>query len=919
MNKDKEKTKTSKAVFTVRLFNVLLCFLGVEILITYSRKTLNKGTMIEDPVVKYGLYSLLSLILVFYIVNYFLLGNHKQDIKRDTFEGKQDYIFYIIPLAIIVNYLFIYKPITYMTGSLLSDLFDIALVFSCIFIVVFIIILCKRVLYRNAFGSLDTDEKSNSFKPDSPIKDRAEDKLKRDKFTDRIAGCIADQGNESLTIGIFGEWGSGKSSVFEMIKKELSNKMKTSSIIIDFKPWYFGNDNHEIIRTYLFQLIDEIKKDDGFDPKLDKELKKYMEYLSAISFRPAGLIVNLKDFLDKYSPSKDSIKLSEVKKTIEEMLKKSNKRIIVFIDDIDRLDRDEIKMVFKLVRLIADFPNITYLLAIDEDVVSDSLSESYHEKELEHRKSHGRKYLDKFIQLPIYLPKPDPDYVGGIFWEEIEKFLVHKDVKGVNKELLLQHVRHLEFTPRNVNKFINLVMFFLPLLKDEVNPRDLMYLLLIQIKNPKLYKFIRERGYFFTNDLEAEKMDEFRSNSNYFISDFNHYKDILCDIFPYLDRFYDEKKSRINEKTKDKWLLEKRICSTKYFEQYFMYSLPQGEVSHEILELFLKKLTDSNVPFEEMYKEYLNLIEVHAISDVNIKLKGELNNISVEARTHLINIAINLYADFYLNNDKKTETDSLFYLIWLISVTIINNLESTNLMKFDNHVNLFLLVKIFIYLENSDEDTERLNILKSRIQLLYQKSLDVKLINELNIADAKFMLQSWDRFMDSKQIKVITSNWFNDEEVLEGFLKVTFEHEANLKNEEQLISSFVSSSKYMPDTQIKKIFDIKSPSSENELMMDKKSTKYPLTGEFIYAKNRLFDFVTDKLREIEKVGKSNNQYIGKPKLYIQMGIDLINRYGENSQKNIIENIAEETAEYNSDLTDHLEMIEKTRRELSDND
>ncbi len=918
MNKAKEKIKTSKAVFTVRLFNVLLCFLGVEILITFSRKSLNKEAMIEDPVVKYGLYSLLSLILVFYLVNYFLLGKHKQDIKRDTFEGQRDYIFYTIPLAIIVNYLFIYKPITYMTGSLLSDLFDIASVFSCIFIVIFFVTLCRRWWYRNTFGSQNTGEKSNPFKPDNPIKERTEDKLKRGKFTDRIAGCIAGQGNESLTIGIFGEWGSGKSSVFEMIKKELNNKMKKNSIIIDFKPWYFGNDNHEIIRTYLFQLIDEIKKDDGFDPKLDKELKKYMEYLSAFSFRPAGLIVNLKDFLDKYSPSKDSIKLSDVKKTIDEMLKKSNKRIIVFIDDIDRLDRDEIKMVFKLVRLIADFPNVTYLLAIDEDVVSDSLSESYHEQQQEHKKSHGRKYLDKFIQLPIYLPKPDPVYVSEIFWEGIEEFLADKGVNDVEKELLLQHVRHLEFTPRNVNKFINLMMFFLPLLKDEVNPRDLMYLLIIQIKNPRIYKFIREKGSLLTNELDEKEIDEIRSNYNDVITEFIHYEDILCALFPYMSKFYDGK-AKINVKTKERWLLEKRICSAKYFKQYFMYSLPQGEVSHEILESFLKKLTDSKVLFEEKYEEYSNLIDAYTISDVNFKLQGELNNIGDEARTDLINITIKLYADFYFEHDKKTETDSLFHLIWLISTRLKNNLEHTNLFKCENHVNLFLLVKIMSYLENSYEDANRLNILKSRIQLLYQNNFNIKLINELNIADAKFLLQSWDNFMDLERIKKITANWFNDEEVLEEFLKVAFEHETNLKNEEQLIKSFVSSSKYMPDTQIKRIFDIKSPSSEHKLMMDKESSKYPLTDEFIYAKNRLFDFVTDKLREIMEVGQSNNQFIGQPKVYIQMGINLINKYGENSQKNIIENIEEKTAEHNSDLNDHLEMIEEIRRELNDND
>ncbi|SIR65746.1 KAP family P-loop domain-containing protein [Paenibacillus macquariensis] len=540
---------------------------------------------ISSNVFKYWLYGLGSVMSILLIGIYFLQGMYNQDKKNEIFNAKSDYLFFVIPFSLIINYIFVVQPITYWTGDLLSDLFN----------------------------------------SDNPIKGREDDKLERNKFTDRIAECIANQGNESLTIGIFGEWGSRKSSVYSMIKTEVENIMQNHCIVFDFKPWYFGQENHEIIRTFLFQLSDVIKKDEGFDPKLDKELKKYLEYLSTISLRPTGSMISFKDLLDKYSPSKDSVKLSDVKQKIEDMLQKSDKRIIVFIDDVDRLDRDEIKMVFKLVRLIADFPNITYLLALDEEVVSDSLSEIYDEGSSEIRREQGRRYLDKFIQIPLYLPIPDQQKVSELCWQGIEPFLIEHGIINIEKELLPQHIRHLVFTPRNVFRFINLAKFFIPLLKEEVNTRDLLYLLLIQISSPKLYKFISENGLVLINDVEEKDLGNVREQfNNMKLGGFNRYANLLSDLFPYSEKLCDRKIAKISTQLKQSWFNEKRICSETYFNQYFMYSLPKGEVSHENLELFIMKLSDINTSFDDLYQDYIKVIKLHSINDVNIKLESKL-------------------------------------------------------------------------------------------------------------------------------------------------------------------------------------------------------------------------------------------------------------------------------------------------------
>src|SRR6266511_2053007 len=96
-----------------------------------------------------------------------------------------------------------------------------------------------------------------------------------------------------------------------------------------------------------------------------------------------------------------------------EKLKAEKKQIVIFMDDIDRLNKLEIQAVFRLVKLTADFPYTAYILAFDEDMVSASLAEQFGSKEA------GRRFIEKIVQVTLPVPPADRQILRTMMFERI--------------------------------------------------------------------------------------------------------------------------------------------------------------------------------------------------------------------------------------------------------------------------------------------------------------------------------------------------------------------------------------------------------------------------------------------------------------------------------------------------------------------
>src|SRR5436853_7746307 len=121
--------------------------------------------------------------------------------------------------------------------------------------------------------------------------------------------------------------------------------------------------------------------------------EEYADLESAISYS-GKMSGDFKVFARKRS----HVDIDALKSRFENALANSSKRIVVMMDDIDRLDKAEIHTVFRLVKLLGDFPNTTYVLFFDEKRVAEALGEKYVGV------AGGKSFLEKIIQVPLSLP-----------------------------------------------------------------------------------------------------------------------------------------------------------------------------------------------------------------------------------------------------------------------------------------------------------------------------------------------------------------------------------------------------------------------------------------------------------------------------------------------------------------------------------
>jgi len=248
-----------------------------------------------------------------------------------------------------------------------------------------------------------SSERFDFFVADTPLIDPALDRFKRWPFAQRIAQTIASRRDpSSIVVGIYGTWGEGKTTVLNFIIKELE---KSAHIIcLRFNPWRF-TDETQLLRNFFLSLADVLGKSiSSKKEKIGKWLQDYATILAPISFTLGGIVqLSPAESAKEAGKTLSSIELDELRTRIEEVLKNEKKRVVIFMDDIDRLDKTEIQTVFKLLKLSADFAYTAYVVAFDEKMVAAALGEKYVSLDAQA----GRIFLEKIVQVPLSLPVAD--------------------------------------------------------------------------------------------------------------------------------------------------------------------------------------------------------------------------------------------------------------------------------------------------------------------------------------------------------------------------------------------------------------------------------------------------------------------------------------------------------------------------------
>jgi predicted KAP-like P-loop ATPase len=443
----------------------------------------------------------------------------------------------------------------------------------------------------------ERDQEDNQYFSDEPIASKAHDRFGRALFSARIAETIAKRRDpSSIVIGLFGPWGDGKTSVLKMMEESLDQYEQV--ITIRFNPWHFPSED-ALLRGFFATLAEALGKEPAFKEKAAALLESYGGILSVISVALPGVEINPGEAAKNIGESLSKVSLDQLKDQIDALLGQSGKRLVILIDDIDRLDRDETNAIFKLVKLSASFKYTCYVLAFDDDVVAAALGERYGAGGQEA----GRAFLEKIIQVPLHLPPADRMSLRQITFEGVDHALgqagIVLDQRQVDvfSRYFVDGLEPKLETPRIAKLYTNALMFALPLVNGEVNIAEFMLIEGLRVLYPKLYAAIRDNPDLF---LKGEPQEALRglerppSPLSRLLENAmpastpeerGQVRDgLLNPLFPRISNMM------YGGEWEEKWAGEQRICSGRYFKRYFVYGVPEGDIADSHLTVLAEAL-----------------------------------------------------------------------------------------------------------------------------------------------------------------------------------------------------------------------------------------------------------------------------------------------------------------------------------------
>lgn len=482
------------------------------------------------------------------------------------------------------------------------------------------------------------------YSADNPISDPDLDEFNRSEYSKRIAQTIATRKEtKSLVIGVYGKWGEGKTTVLNFISSELRQYNNIATIF--FNPWMFPSETELFIAFYT-----ELAK--GLQKSLPTSREKFGKAIKDYIAPFAGLL-DKADSAEKIGKLLSNVSLEELRDRISNILIEEKKLVVTFIDDIDRLDKDEIQAIFRLIKLSANFENAIYVLAFDQEIVEDALSEKYFNK----KEIAGQNFLEKIVQVPIDLPKVPIKELRKFCYKQIDKALQISEIELSESEIqeftrgFITGIEIRLETPRMAIRYGNMLNFSLPLLKGEVNMAEFLLIEAIRAFYPDAYKIIKNNREAFTavslagmNSNPAEKEEIKRVVDQAFdglsVDETNNLKRLLNILFPRIKSAYE---NTIYGSEWDKtWAKEKRIASEKYFDRYFAYSIPTDDISDIRVENFIKTLED--IELKELIKILANELTPQNAEVFISKLHQKIDRISSNGRTKLA-ISLSLFGD----------------------------------------------------------------------------------------------------------------------------------------------------------------------------------------------------------------------------------------------------------------------------------
>lgn len=361
---------------------------------------------------------------------------------------------------------------------------------------------------------------------DHPKRDLKDDRLGYTPFAELLANVVINMNvPNGYAIGLHGKWGSGKTTVvnfvLEYIKKHNGKVAGQASEVehVDFRPWIVSG--HQDLMAAFFKLLSEqMKSKEGKVKKLfNRSVRATAEGAEnivdaaatiSVAIDPSGGALSglvgglgkkaLNATLDRFlnTPS-----LQKAYENLRSLLSKSNRRFLVTIDDIDRLEDVEIRSIMQMVKTIGRLPNVIYLLVYDREMVWQALDEGLDRV--------GPRFAEKIVQQELELPLPSKNALLTMLDEEI-KFIIADGKESARWQYIVRDGAHRWINyPRDVLRFSNALKFAWPALKGEFDSQDLVAIEGMRLFDPIAFDWIRRnRDFLFSEGAYMMGSDEKR-------------------------------------------------------------------------------------------------------------------------------------------------------------------------------------------------------------------------------------------------------------------------------------------------------------------------------------------------------------------------------------------------------------------------
>jgi predicted KAP-like P-loop ATPase/DNA-binding transcriptional regulator YiaG len=438
--------------------------------------------------------------------------------------------------------------------------------------------------------------KNQVLSADRPITNPTDDRFGYAPFARHLAESICKMNStEGLVIAVYGPWGSGKTSVLNLMRYYIEQHPQAQQpIVISFNPWWFSG-HEDLTRRFFDQLQAQIS---GRRAALKKIRNGLANLADIVSNAPIPYASSAKVAGEMIKERQKDVTL--IKEKISESLKEEERLFLIFIDDIDRLSSEDIRQLFRIIKAIADFPNVIYFLSFDKAIAVKALEKL--------QDISGEDYLEKIVQVPFELPFPDKTLLRRLLFEKLNAVLIDSPQELFDQthwgNVYFDGIDHFIETPRDIVRLTNTLSVTYPAVKGEVNPVDFIGIETLRVFSPIAYDTIRRNIERFAGHSDtmgtfgADRKADIQAFHEAWITqvretDKESVRKLLLRLFPKLESFWGTPRTNYGVEWEFTWRKQLRVCSPDIAPTYFCFAIPEGSISRADMQTVLGLINDA--------------------------------------------------------------------------------------------------------------------------------------------------------------------------------------------------------------------------------------------------------------------------------------------------------------------------------------